>query len=203
MDFKTVAASWCASFFLLMQRCVLLITSPYPTMRKISVDKDNIQTILIFFFIWIYFHVSDMFRKVAIDPTVVFLIFCFNFLCSVLFCYGFSRIFGQKNSVRSYTRTLAYSLLPTLVWFTMNSLLYALLPPPRQLTIAGKAFSVFFVSFSISLLVWKIILFYLALRFSSRLSFYRLVFIMVIYVSVFLPYSVLLYTFKIFRVPFI
>ncbi|MDO8497444.1 MAG: hypothetical protein Q7S61_02765 [bacterium] len=203
MDFKTVVVSWLASFLLLMQRFFLLIISPYPTMRKISMDRDTIQAILIFLCIWIYFQIADIFKKSHIHPTLVFLIFCFNFVCSIFFCYGFSRIFGQKNSIRSYMLTFSYSLLPTLVWFTVNSFLYALLPPPRQLTLMGKAFSVFFVSFSISLLVWKIILFYLALRFSTRLPFYRLVFILVLYVSIFLPYSVLLYTFKIFRVPFI
>jgi hypothetical protein len=98
---------------------------------------------------------------------------------------------------------LSYSLFPTLIWFTTNSVLYRFLPPPRTISILGKAFSVLFLSFSISLLVWKLILVYLAIRFSSKLNFYNIVYIILLYLCIFIPYSLLLYHLKIFRIPFI
>jgi hypothetical protein len=81
--------------------------------------------------------------------------------------------------------------------------LYILFPPPRFPTLLGKGFSIFFIAFSISLLIWKFILFYLALRFSTKLSFFRLIYLIFLYLTWFVPYSFLLYYFKIFRVPFI
>jgi hypothetical protein len=39
----------------------------------------------------------------------------------------------------SFIFTLSYSLFPTLIWFTTNSILYRFLPPPRTIiSLAGE-----------------------------------------------------------------
>jgi hypothetical protein len=52
-------------------------------------------------------------------------------------------------------------------------------------------------------LIWKLILFYLAVRFSSRLSFFKIFYLILLYLSIIIPYSYILYSFKIFKIPFL
>lgn len=203
MDFKQKIMELAASFFIVAQRFVLLIFTPYKTMRKISAEKDYSQIAIILFFVLIYFQVANKAKQLffpSILPPTFFLI---NFTITVVFFYIISRIFNSTVNIRSFVFTLSYSLFPTLIWFTTNSLLYRLLPPPRTPSMPGKAFSLFFISFSISLFIWKLILVYLGIRFSSKLNFYKIIYTIILYLCLFIPYSLLLYHFQIFRIPFI
>lgn len=203
MDFKDIIADLLSSFLIVFRRSLLLIISPYKTLRKISLDNDYTQIVIILGFVLGYFLWAGKLREFVVSPLIIFLFFLFNFVFTVCFFYYVSRLLTKNIKMISLVFTLSYSLLPTLVWFTINSLFYFLIPPPRTISILGKSFSIIFVAFSISLLIWKVILFYLAIRFSTKFNFFRTIYLIILYLCIFIPYSLLLYNFKIFRIPFI
>lgn len=191
------------SVILVIRNFFLLIFYPYKTMRKISFENDYYQPLIIFILIFLYFKFIYYLRQNPYPATFIFLVFLFNFSLTILFFYLFSLRINKDIKLSSFIFTFAYSLFPTLIWFIANSLLYFLLPPPRTPSILGKGFSIFFISFSVSILVWKIILIYLAIRFSSKLNFYRIAYSILLYLCLLIPYSVFLYKLKLFRIPFI
>lgn len=181
----------------------LLILSPYKTMRKISQEKDYWQPVIVIIFVFIYFVVANKIRRFYYPPSLIFLAFLLFFLFTIFFFYLLSLIFNKKEKLESFFLTFSYSLFPTLIWFITNSIIYYFLPPPRTMSLMGKGFSIFFIAFSLSLFLWKIILLYLSIRFSSRLTFFKIMFLMVLYLCIFFPLTVIFYQLKIFRVPFI
>lgn len=203
MDFKQRGVELFASFFIVAQRFVLLIFTPYKTMRKISLEKDYSQIVIILFFVLVYFQVANKAKQLFFPSLLPPTFFLIHFSITIIFFYTISHLFNSSSQLQSFIFTLSYSLFPTLIWFTTNSLLYRLLPPPRTASLLGKAFSLFFISFSVSLLFWKLLLVYLAIRFSSKLNFFNIIYALILYLCLFIPYSLLLYNFQIFRVPFI
>lgn len=203
MDFSRRGISFFASLLIVIRRFILLIFLPYRTIRKISLDNDSLQVIIILFSILIYFIVSNKLRTLFYSPFVIYFVFIINFITTIGFFYFGAKIIKSKSNWLSFTMTFSYSLFPTLIWFITSSGLYYVLPPPRTMSILGKSFSILFIAFSLSLLCWKIILMYLSVRFSGRLNFYRTIYLIVLYLCWFIPYSVLLYHLKLFRVPFI
>lgn len=172
-------------------------------MRKISFENDYAQVMTIFFLSFLYFQIANVFRVFSTPPLLVFLVFLFNFFCTLYFFYILSTRFEKHITFSSFLFTFSYALFPTLLWFYTSSFIYFVLPPPRTFSILGSFFSILFIGFSISLLLWKVILVYLAMRFSSRMGFYRIMYAFLIYMCVFIPYTLLLYFFGIFRVPFL
>lgn len=203
MDFNKIIINSIASIIFVLKRFFLLIFFPYKTLRKISQEDDYSQLAVIFFFVFAYFSIAGGLRKFNLSVIIVFLFFFTHFLLTTLFFYWLSTLFNKNSSYKSFVFTFAYSLLPTLFWFITNSILFIIIPPPRSFSLLGKSFSVMFISFSLSLLIWKIILNYLAIRFSSRLSFYKIIYFIILYLCFFIPCSILLYSLKIFRIPFI
>ena len=172
-------------------------------MRKISQDTDRSQIIFIFIIVYSYFLLMQDLKEYAYPSYIMFSIFLINFLVTVGFFRGVSWILrGNAHSIK-IINTLTYSLIPTLIWFISNSILFVILPPPHSYTMYGKLFSIFFLSFSISLLIWKIMLFYLAIRFSTGMKFVTICYIVLLYLCIFLPATFFLYQLEIFRVPFI
>lgn len=177
-------------------------------MRKISLEKDYYQLLIITVLIFLYFKFIYFLRDEIYPATLIFLIFLFNFLLTVSFFYllnKFTSLNQNKKGISfsSFIFTFSYSLFPTLIWFLSTSLLYIFLPPPRTLSLLGKGFSIFFIAYSLSLLIWKLILEYLAVRFSSKQNFLIIFYMIVLYLIWFIPYSIFLYHFKLFRIPFI
>lgn len=175
-------------------------------MRKISLEKDYYQPVIIIGIIFLYFKFVYYLRDKVYPATLIYLLFIINFLLTVLFFYFLSRIFSKNKkeiTFRSFFFTFSYSLLPTLIWFLTTSLFYIFITPPRSFSILGKGFSIFFIAYSISILIWKLILMYLAIRFSSKQNFFRIFYMMALYLSWFIPYSIFLYNFRLFRIPFI
>jgi len=197
-----IIANFLTALLTVVRNYFLLIVFPYKTVRKISADNDQYQLIIIFGMIFLYFKFIYYLRGKPYPATLLFLIFVINFLITVSLFYWLSK---PANKIRfsSFIFTFSYSLLPTLTWFVASSLLYVLLPPPRTISILGRGFSIFFLAFSLSLLAWKLILVYLSLRFSSRLGIYRILYMMFLYMLWFIPCTIFLYHFKLFRVPFI
>lgn len=172
-------------------------------MRKISQEKDYTQLIIIMFFVFLYFQIANKAKQLFLPSIMPPLVFAIHFYLTILFFYGVSKLYNSIVKIREFIFTLTYTLLPTLIWFTSNSILYRFLPPPRSISLLGKTFSIFFISYSVSLLCWKLILFYLAIRFASKLNFFKILYMIILYLCIFIPYSVFLYNVGIFRIPFI
>ncbi len=203
MGFKDLLIDFFSSFLIVIRRVILLIFTPYKTMRKISQEKDYMQITILLALILVYFLLSHYYRKEDFSGLAVFFVFLLGFFLTTSFFYLIAKTFKQKTNFSSYLFSFVYSMIPTLIWFGSNFVLYMVLPPPRTMSILGKGFSIFFTAYSLSLLLWKIILFYLAVRFSTRLNFFRIFYSICLYLCCFVPYSILLYQLKIFRVPFI
>lgn len=201
------------SLILVWRNFFRLIFYPYITMRKISQEKDWFQPLTIFFFAYLYFIFANIVRKKTLHPFIIssssfvaFVFFLLTFFLTLSFFYLIGKSFSRNKTRSAFIPlifTFSYSLFPTLIWFFTTSFLYFLLPPPRTFSILGKSFSLFFTTFSLILFFWKTILFYLSLRFSLRLNFYRIIYLTLIFLLWFWPYSVVMYKLKIFRIPFI
>ena len=125
------------------------------------------------------------------------------YIGSIIFFSLFPSSGTTKEKLIRVARTWTYTLLPTLIWFYSTLLFYFLVPPPRTTSLLGQAFSVFYIAFSGSLLVWKLILVYLSIRFSLRAHLYRVIYYILIYVALSIPIWIFLYNFGISRVPFV
>lgn len=192
-----------SSTVIIIRRFIFLIFSPYKTMRKISLEKDYLQVGIILVIVFLYFKFVYFLKDKPYPATFTFLIFLFHFFLTVGFFYVLSRFSRYKVEGSAFIFTFSYALFPTLIWFLSTSIFYILAPPPRGLSFLGKGFSIFYTAYSLSLFAWKMILVYLALRFSSKAHFFQIVYVFTLYLLWFLPYSILLYYFRIFRVPFI
>lgn len=169
-------------------------------MRKISRTFDIKQICLMFFFVFVYFYsVSRMFEHNIQN----FLYFLLSFFLTILFFYIGGRLCKFPVSFFSLVATWSYSLLPTLLWFLLTVVLFAFFPPPRTQSLMGTLLSMMFVGVSVSLLLWKITLMYLAIRFSLKTNAIMTGYFMILYCVWFLPYTYALYFFSISRVPFI
>lgn len=201
---KKLSVNIIVSFILVGRNFFRLIFYPYPTMRKIAQEKDWWQVVTIYGLVYGYFIFANIVRRKTIHPFIIssssFVSFVF-FLLTFFLTVGFFSLFGKQ--IKSLIFSFAYGLFPTLIWFFTTSFLYLLLPPPRTLSFLGKSFSLVFISFSLILLFWKIILFYLSLRFSLKLNFYKILYPTILFLVWFWPYSVVLYKLKVFRIPFI
>ncbi len=205
MDFKYILSSFIASLFLVIQRTILLAISPYKTMRSISEETDYLQIVIIFGIILVYFFSANTFRPYDYEPGILFLLTIFHYGATVFFFYMATNIMQKTRefTFQSFLFTFAYALIPTIIWFSINSWLYMLVPPPRTFSLLGTSFSIVFVAFSIAMLAWKIILEYLAIRFSTKFSFFSIVYTILFYLVAVIPYSLFMYSLRFFRIPFL
>jgi len=187
-------SSFVASFLIVLRRSILLILTPYRTMRKISLETDKLQIF------WIAFFVVTYFLTVGLVKILTFIVL---FVSTILFMLAVGISLKKKIKISSMLFTFSYGLLPTTIWFYMSLVLLYLLPPPRTQSIQGKVFSVLYVSFSLSLLLWKIILSYLAIRFSLKLGFYSTMIALIFYIGFIAILSYFGLTLGLSKVPFI
>lgn len=191
------------SALIVVRRFFLLTFYPYKTMRKISLESDYYQVGIILFLVFLYFKFVYFLRDKPYPATLIFLVFLSHFFFTIFFFYLCFGLKSKKMKITNLLFTFSYSLLPSLIWFSSTSLLYILVPPPRTFSLMGRAFSIFFITFSLAIVAWKMILVYLALRFSAKQSFYKIIFALILYLAWFIPYSLFLYHLKLFRIPFI
>jgi len=187
-------SSFVASFLIVLRRSILLILTPYRTMRKISLETDKLQIF------WIAFFVVTYFLTVGLVKILTFIVL---FVSTILFMLAVGLSLKKKIKISSMLLTFSYGLLPTTIWFYMSLVLLYLLPPPRTQSLQGKVFSVLYVSFSLSLLLWKIILSYLAIRFSLKLGFYSTMIALIFYIGFIAILSYFGLTLGLSKVPFI
>ncbi|MCX6732421.1 MAG: hypothetical protein NTV98_02680 [Candidatus Roizmanbacteria bacterium] len=192
-------ASNIASLFMFFKRSIGLIFTPYSSMRKISLESTWHEYIWILILTIAYFVVTNTVH------------FWMNGLIGAFGLYGSTIIFFSllpshgtiKEKMHRLTKTWTYTLLPTLIWFYSTLFFYFLIPPPRTASILGQSFSIFYIAFSMSLLVWKLILTYLSIRFSLRIHLYRVIYYILIYLALSIPLWIFLYNIGISRVPFV
>ncbi len=168
-------------------------------MRRISLRGYFGELFPIYFLSLLYFFLSSKIRQ---NQSITISSFIF-YGTSIIF---FSCLPGRdpiKIRLGKYIKTWTNTLIPTLIWFYSNMFFFIILPPPRTLMITGKIFSVFFIAFSVSLLIWKLILLYLSLRFSSRISFVKICYYIMLYLILFIPLSFYFYQIGISRIPFV
>ena len=188
------------------------IYNPYATFRQISLPGQDIrQIIFIHLLIFIYFLLTGLLKTGFSNPyllTIKFNSLYFSsylgFALVIFLFYLGSLLLRFKNFPLIRIILLwSYSLLPTLFWFFITSLMYLFLPPPRTLSYPGKIYSLVYLAFSLTLLFWKIILYYLTLRFGLRLDLYKITLISLLIIPVIFLYSFFMYRLGIFKIPFI
>lgn len=187
------------SFVLFIRRSIGLILTPYATMRKISLESSWGEMLYLFIFSFLYFLITN-----AVRFWVNGLLGALGlFIASILFLSLLPAAGTFRERLNRMCVTWSYTLLPTLIWFYSTLLFYFLIPPPRTTSFLGKSFSVFYIALSVSLLLWKLILVYLSIRFSLRVHLYRVIYYMLIYLTLSIPLWIFLYNSGISRVPFV
>ncbi len=199
-----------ALIIIVFRNFLYLVITPYKAIRNISQHSRFSECLVIFLLVFLYFNYASAIRTQSFHPLVItssaiqsFSYFILTFYITVCFFKLISILFNLKTTILSLTTTFAYSLLPTLIWFYVTSSLFILFPPPRGENFWGLSLSLIFVVFSLSLLLWRIILLYLSLRFATKASFGQIILMILFFMTWFLPASYAMYFLHIFRVPFI
>lgn len=203
--------SFIRSFIIFGRNLSGIINAPYVTYRKLA--KENVdlhQTVFIPLLVILYFIFVATLRTGIKNPfllTIKLNILLFasliGFIGMLILFYVGGRMVGSRGNLRQIYTLWIYSLIPTLVWFFTTSILYLILPPPRTMSFAGKLYSMVFLAFSFAVFIWKIILYYLTLRFSLKLDLWRIARISILVVPTVVAYSFIMYNLKIFRIPFL
>lgn len=199
------------NFLLFTRNTIGCFNSPYTTFRHLAQkEKSLIQTVFIFILVVLYFIFASFIRTGLRNPFLLTVKFntlllgaTVGFLGMVLVLYYLGRLVGGKGKLSTIFTLWSFSVIPTLVWFLVTSLLYVFFPPPRTLSFLGKLYSVIYIVFSLSVFFWKLILYYLTLRFGQKLDFVKICavsFLVSVYITL---YSVVMYKGGVFRIPFI
>lgn len=188
-----------------------IVNNPYVTYRKLAEGKQPARQIgFIITISFIYFVYASLIRSGSGNPFVLTLKLNaltltagIAFAGTVMLFWSYGRIFHPSLAFKPVLMLWSYTLIPTVIWFFTTSLLYLLLPPPRTFSVPGKAYSILYVSFSIALLYWKVILYYLTARFALRLDLIKIIILTIIYIPLVSLFGILSYRAGIFRIPFI
>lgn len=199
------------SVVLFMKISVGCLNNPYTTYRELAQKTEaNRLALLVWFLVTVYFLFASLIRNGIQNPYL--LTWQFNKLIvaavigsagMIFLIYLLGTRLGGKGNLTGLYRLWTFTLLPTIIWFFLTSLFYLILPPPRTFSLLGKLFSLVFISLSIALLYWKIILYYLTLRFGLKLDLFKIGQITSVVVPVVIVYSLFTYNLGIFRIPFI
>lgn len=202
MDFNIIAATAITVILTFFSACIRLIFWPYKTMRDLRIRNSKKNIIPLYVLFAAYFIIMSFTRGFVLSVLAA-AIACGEYVGSILF---FSLLPSRDDFLKrlnAYVTTWTYTLIPTFFWFYSSLFLYHLLPPPRTTSFLGKSFSIIFFAYSISLTVWKLILVYLSIRFSSKIQVPRIIYYFLLYLAVFAPVWILLYKLGVSRIPFI
>lgn len=187
------------------------LNNPYVTYRKLALEqKSQYHALFVAGFAVLYFAFASFIRIGKSYPfllTFHFYVLIFSslicFFVMVASMYGIGKLLGSKGSLKTVAILWLYSLLPTITWFFLTSILFLLLPPPRSEALSGKVFSIVFLTLTLALLFWKLILYYLTLRFALRVDLYKIGIITGFILPVVFGLSIFFYSMHIFRIPFL
>jgi hypothetical protein len=192
------------------------IIYPYKTYRRLAKSKRYEQLLPLLALVVLYFWWASAVRVGIRHPLILtknWILTSFSAALTFLLIIGGIYIIGraigpaphrvQGSGIGNILLPWAYSLLPTLLWFYINSLSFFILRPPRTESLLGQLFSFLFIVGSLSLFFWKGILYYLTLRFGMRLDLPKILLSSAIIFPAGIGYSILMYKLGIFRIPFI
>ena len=198
--------------FLFLRNSLGLIVNPYVTFRELSIKTaPSRQILIIHFLVFLYFFLSSIVKIGLRNPFLLTLKFNSLYLSAylgfvmmiALFFLAFRLFRSRDFSVNNMIVLWSYSLWPTLLWFFFTSFMYLLLPPPRSFTYPGKIYSLIYLAVSLTLLFWKLILYYLTLRFGLRFDLYRITVASLIIIPAVAAFSLFMYRISIFKIPFL
>lgn len=187
-----------------------IIAKPYTTYREISVNPKPFELIYIGLLCLCYFALASVIRVSSFrlhlltkEFVVLGIGACIGFIVMVAFLKGVRVVLRGKGSFWGVITGWGYTLVPTVLWFFLTSILFVLFPPPRTESIKGITFSVFYLLITIVLLFWKIELYYLTIRFGMKFDLGRIIIVTIVLVPVVVLYTISMYRWGIFRVPFL
>jgi hypothetical protein len=187
-----------------------LVTRPYETCRGIAEKPNPRELLYVGAVLALYFILASLVKIAGFRPFLLtrqFMVLAgaagVTYCLVVALFWGAGRWVAAEGKLKSLAVLWGYSLLPTVMWFFVTSLLYVLLPPPRTASIRGVLFSVFFLVFSVTLFLWKATMTYLSLRFGLRLDLGKILVVLAICLPVLGFYSYGMYRLGIFKIPFI
>ncbi len=186
-----------------------ITTCPYSAMRSIVQSGSLWELVSIGVLLGVYFTIATVVKNPAFRPfflttqfvaLAIVVVVTSVFASGVLWCAG--RLVGGVGSYVRFFLAWSYTLIPTVSWFLATSILYILLPPPRTARLEGLVASGVFLVFSTVLLLWKLVLSYLALRFSLRLTLPRILGAAGLAVGPLFLYGYFTYAIGVFKIPF-
>ncbi len=187
-----------------------LLTRPYETYRRITKHGRVGELVFIAFIAAFYFVLASLIKVAAFRPFILtrqFVVLFAGATSGALVATTSIMVAGRLLRVRAaFTPLLiawSYTLIPTVSWFFMTSLLYAILPPPRTTSVLGVTFSLLFLVCSATLLWWKVTLAYLTLRFGLKLDLRKSLMVAVLCAPIIAGWTILMYKTGIFKVPFL
>ncbi len=187
-----------------------IVLRPYETYRRIVDHGKLAELFYIGLLLTAYFAVASLVKEASFRPFLLtkhFLVLTltagasFFLVSGTLFFVG-TRI-GGKGKFGQFLLAWGYTMVPTVCWFLVTSMLYVFIPPPRTTRMLGIVFSIVYLIFSATLFFWKIVLGYLSLRFGLRLDLGKITVVAAIVLPLFALYSIVMYRLGVFRVPFI
>ena len=187
-----------------------LVTRPYETCRRIVEKGNPLELTYVGTVLALYFILASLVKVASFRPFLLTRqFFVLAAAAGVTYClvvaifWGIGRLVGSAGKLKGLAVLWGYSLLPTVIWFFVTSLLYVLLPPPRTTSVRGVMFSVLFLVFSVTLFLWKSTIAYLSLRFGLRLGLGKILLVLAGALPILGLYSYGMYRFGIFRIPFL
>jgi hypothetical protein len=187
-----------------------LVTRPYETCRRIVEKENPLELIYVGAVLALYFILASLVKIAAFRPFLLtrqFMVLAgavgVTYCLAVLLFWMAGRLVGSGGKLKGLAVLWGYSLIPTVIWFFVTSLLYVLLPPPRTASVQGILFSVLFLVFSVTLFLWKATITYLSLRFGLRLGLGKILVVLALSLPVLAVYSFGMYRLGIFKIPFI
>ncbi len=173
-----------------------MVVRPYETYRRIIHEGTLWELPYIASLLAIYFASTKHFVVLASATGATFFL-------AVGLLWSVGRFVGGKGNMGKLGLAWAYTLIPTVSWFLVTSLLYVLLPPPRTERWQGILFSLLYLVFSATLFFWKGMLAYLTMRFGLKLDLQKAIIVSTISLPILGVYSILMYRLGIFKVPFL
>lgn len=187
-----------------------LLIKPYETYRRIIDRQGAWEMAYVTVLALAYFALASLVKVASFRPFLLTKQFILlsaaaaaTYTVVSFSIWAVGRRVGGKGTLGGVVCGWGYTLLPTVCWFFMTSLVYVLLPPPRTTSLAGIAFSVLFLIVSATLLFWKLTLGYLTLRFGLKLDLVRILVVVGIVGPIMGAWSWGMYRLGIFKVPFL
>lgn len=195
---------------LFIRHIVGIVVCPYETYRDIEKRGSIGEIFYIAVVVGAYFFVSSVVKISSFHPlllsryaAVLFIAALSGYFLIIAVLHGAGRLVGTTSALKRIYLLWAYTLIPTVVWFTFTSILYVLFPPPRTTQISGIMLSVVYLIVSAMIFWWKLTLSYLTLRFGLKLDFGKIVIVVLVLLPVVSVWTYLMYVLNVYKVPFL